>query len=291
MPKYRVVHNNHYSFQQAVNHCTLEARLQPVDNKQQSVEFSQFVLQPLAKSQHSAKDEFGNQVNYFEITRGLQSFSLSAIHTVLTRPLVDIDLATSTPWEQVADMADIDIGLTALYLNGAKSSPYVAFNEVITAYAKHSFSPGMPLLQAALDLMQRVHADFEYDQYATQVDTTATDAFDLKRGVCQDFTHLAIACLRSLGLPVRYVSGYVDTKTASGQPRRYAGDVSHAWYSVYDPDHGWVDFDPTNNIMPGETYITVAYGRDYHDISPLKGLVDSQGHNQLKVNVDMSVLN
>jgi transglutaminase-like putative cysteine protease len=280
MAKYRVVHNNHYSFAEAVNHCTLEARLKPLDNKKQTVEFSQFVVRPLASSQHSEPDQFGNHVNYFEIARGLRSFSLSAIHTVKTVPLVSIDLAGSSPWESLVVATDAD----------TDTSAYVGFNPELTDYARVSFRPDRPMLEAAFDLMQRINADFQYHPGTTRVDTTAIEAFQFKRGVCQDFSHVGIACLRSLALPVRYVSGYVDTKVNSKPPHRVAADASHAWFSVYDPEFDWVDFDPTNNKMPGETYITLAYGHDYDDVAPLKGQVDTQGGNKLKVDVDMTAL-
>jgi transglutaminase-like putative cysteine protease len=286
--KYRVVHNNLYTFQQPVSRCSLEARLKPLDNNNQQVEFSQFVLRPLASTQHSSLDEFGNQVNYFEINRQLRSFELSAIHTVVTQSLAAIDLEASSPWEHVVDQVAFDEELQSLYMND--SATYTQFDQGLNAYARVSFVPGRPLLAAAFDLMQRIHDDFHYDSQATTVDTTAAEAFRLKRGVCQDFSHIGIACLRSLDLLVRYVSGYVDTKLSATQPRRLIADVSHAWFSVYDPNNDWVDFDPTNNRMPGETYIRLAYGRDYTDVAPLKGQVDCQGQNQIKVSVDLTAL-
>ena len=287
MARYRVVHNNHYSFSEAVNHCRLEARLRPLDNKRQTVEFGQFVARPLARSQRNSRDEFGNHVHYFELSGRLQSFLLSAIHTVSTRPLAVIEPATSSPWEQMAGMATKDALPQTFYPDKRSQTEY---NQDISAYASLSFQPDRPMLDAAYDLMQRIHTDFRYDPGATTVDTNAIDAFRSRRGVCQDFSHIAIACLRSLDLPVGYVSGYVDTKITSERPRRVAADVSHAWFSVYDVKHGWVDFDATNNIMPGETYITLAYGRDYRDIAPLKGQTDNKGQNRLKVDVDLTAL-
>jgi transglutaminase-like putative cysteine protease len=287
MAKYRVVHNNYYSFAEAVSHCTLEARLKPLDNKKQSVEFSQFVSRPLVRSQSNSHDEFGNHVHYFELSGRLQSFLLSAIHTVATWPLAAIEPAASSPWEQMAGMAAKDALLQTFHADRKSLTEY---NQDISAYASLSFQPDRPILDGAYDLMQRIHSDFQYDSVATMVDTSAINAFRLRRGVCQDFTHIAIACLHSLDLPARYVSGYVDTKIASERPHRVAADVSHAWFSVYDVKHGWVDFDATNNSMPGETYITLAYGRDYRDITPLKGQTDSGGQNRLKVDVDLTAL-
>ncbi len=286
MATYRVVHNNHYSFRQAVNHCALEARLKPIDSEKQTVEFSQFVLRPLASSQSCTKDEFGNHVNYFEITQRLNSFLLSAIHTIFTRPQADIDLAASSSWEQTVN----DIQSKSCCLSNSGNVSCTLFNSDLFLYASMSFTPGRPRLEAAFDLMQRIHDDFEYDTCATNVDTSAIEAFRLRRGVCQDFTHIAIACLRAVDIPARYVSGYVDTKITSKRPHRVATDVSHAWFSVYDAEFGWVDFDATNNTMPGETYITLAYGRDYRDVAPLKGEVDNLGQNRLKVDVDLTEL-
>jgi transglutaminase-like putative cysteine protease len=287
MTQYRVVHNNHYVFHGTVKQCSLEARLQPLNHKSQSVEFSQFVLRPLASAQRHALDAFGNHVNYFEISRHLQSFTLSAIHTVTTLPTAVIELETSSPWEQVAAN---EAALNSPYLTPPEPEAYTGFNPELSEYARASFLPDRPVLQAAYDLMQRIYHDFTYDPHATAVDTRASEAFRLQRGVCQDFSHIALACCRSLRLPARYVSGYVDTKAAARRPVPIVQDVSHAWFSVYDPVYGWVDFDPTNSQMPGESYITLAFGRDYQDVAPLQGQVDVQGDNRLKVDVDMRVV-
>lgn len=289
MAKYRVVHNNYYSFSQPVNHCLLEARLKPRDSQYQTVTFSQFVLQPLASAQHSSQDQFGNTANFFEIARGLQSFTLSAIHTVTTVPVTTFDLTASACWEAVADNASKDKLLIA-YLDDTDSSTYESLNQTLYDYLQVSFVAGRPLLEATYDLMQRIYQDFQYDPSATQVSTSAIEAFNLRRGVCQDFAHIAIACLRLLRLPVCYVSGYVDTKSSGVNRMKLIPDVSHAWFSVFEPAFGWVDFDPTNNKLVDDSYITLARGRDYNDVAPLSGKIDNEGTNQLKVSVDMILL-
>lgn len=291
MTKYSIVHNNLYSFSETVTHCQLEARLTPLNTDYQKVEFSQFVLRPLAKSKRIEHDEFGNIVSFIEISRRLQSFSLSAIHTVTTLPRELINLRKSSAWEVVAENTIKPSSLIKAFLNQNKNSSYVIFDQSLFDYAKVSFTVGRPLFEATFDLMQRIHTDFLYDCHATQVNTTAIESFKLKRGVCQDLSHIAIACLRSLNLPVRYVSGYVDTNKGSGNPYKYAGDVSHAWFSVYDPKYGWLDFDPTNNTLPNDCFITLAFGRDYNDVAPLKGQTNNKAKNTLKVNVGMAVVN
>jgi len=265
--------------------------LRPIENTHQSVEFGQFVVNPLTKTRRNSIDDFGNHVCHFEISTSLQSFVVTAIHTVLTKPHTAINFSTSAPWEQVVEVAVDQSRVDPHYLTVSGASKYVAFDKNMSLYAESSFTRKCPILDAAFDLIQRIYTDFQYDPHATQVDTSAIEAFQIKRGVCQDLTHVAIACLRSLKLPARYVSGYVDTKSLSSKKtHKVAGDVSHAWFSVYDPQFGWVDFDPTNNKLVDESYITLAYGRDYSDVAPLKGKVDTTGNNRLKVNVDLAVM-
>lgn len=289
MPKYRVVHNNVFSFENEVNHCLAEARLRPIENHHQTVSFGQYVSKPLISKKTHSIDGFGNTVSVFEIERTIQSFTLSAIHTVTTTRFETIDLNASRVWEDIAVLGKQESDLLGIYVKAADNSAYLSIDKDMETYARQSFTEGRPVLAAAYDLMERIYQDFAYDVNATGVNTPTQQSFALKRGVCQDFTHVAISCCLSLGVPARYVSGYVDTKRNKPQnQQRIAQDDSHAWFSVYDPDAGWVDFDPTNNRMIDDGYITVAYGRDYHDVAPLTGKVDSAGVNRLSVNVDIS---
>ena len=165
-------------------------------------------------------------------------------------------------------------------------SPHVACNVELARYAESSFTPGRPLLEAALDLTERIYSDFEFDPHATTIATPLADVLKGRRGVCQDFAHIMIACLRTLGLPARYVSGYLLTQPPPGRPRLIGADASHAWVSVYLPGRDgpgdWADFCPTNGRQPGEDYVTLAIGRDYSDVSPMRGVLHGGARHTLE---------
>ena len=191
-------------------------------------------------------------------------------------------------WELVAQRLQSDRTAEVLdALQYTLDSPMIESNEKLAAYARHSLLPGRPLLQAVNELMQRIFADFTYDPEFSSIATPLSEVLKHKRGVCQDFAHLAIACLRSQGLAARYVSGYIETLPAPGKERLVGADASHAWFSVYLPDAGWIDFDPTNNQMPIDKHITVAWGRDFSDVTPLKGIAFGGGQHKLHVSVDV----
>ena len=167
-------------------------------------------------------------------------------------------------------------------------SPYVVGNDDIHEYALQSFTPGRPILAATMDLTSRIFREFQYRGGVSDVSTPVSDVFAMRQGVCQDFAHLEIACLRSLGLAARYVSGYLLTRPPEGKEKLVGSDASHAWVSVFAGDAGWVDFDPTNNVIPGVEHITFAWGRDYGDVSPINGFIVGGGAHQVSVAVDVS---
>ena len=169
-------------------------------------------------------------------------------------------------------------------------SPHVVVDDAVLEYARPSFVADRPVLEAVRDLTRRIHLEFRYDKTATTVATPVADVLRQRRGVCQDFAHLEIACLRALGLPARYVSGYILTVPPPGSPRLIGADASHAWLAVWVGDAGWVDVDPTNNQLPGDQHITVAWGRDYADVSPLRGVVLGGGEHRVGVAVDVTPL-
>jgi transglutaminase-like putative cysteine protease len=224
-------------------------------------------------------------------------FALQGLHDALcvrAESLVETGLpprpAASLPWEQVRERFRYHAGgAFDAASDFVFASPYVPRDEAFAAYARPSFGPGMPVHLAARDLMDRIHSDFDYDTESTQVNTPALEALAQKRGVCQDFAHVMVACLRALGLPARYVSGYLLTEPPPGQPRLVGSDASHAWVSVYAPDElgrsQWVDLDPTNNRAPGEDYVTLAWGRDYSDVSPMRGVIHGGANHTLHVGV------
>ncbi len=166
-------------------------------------------------------------------------------------------------------------------------SDHVTTSADLAEFARRSFTPGRPWLAATLDLMLRIHREFVYDPAATSISTRLESVLALRRGVCQDFAHLQIGCLRSLGLPARYVSGYLLTTPPPGKPRLVGADASHAWISAWCPGVGWVDFDPTNNLVPTLGHITVGWGRDYGDVCPIKGVFIGGGEHAMKVSVDV----
>jgi transglutaminase-like putative cysteine protease len=160
-------------------------------------------------------------------------------------------------------------------------------SEELAAYARAAFTPGRPLLGAVIELTRRIHEEFTFDPKATTIATPLADVFRSRRGVCQDFARLEIACLRSLGLPARYVSGYLETVPPAGRSRLLGADASHAWLAVYCPGEEWIHVDPTNNLLPSRRHVTVAWGRDYHDVSPIHGVILGGGSHTLRVHVDV----
>jgi len=218
------------------------------------------------------EDFFGNKVIYFSVEKE------HARLTVDVRSEVDIFDGSPSP------KASAPEGEIRQFIF---ETPMTEWNEEIEAYAGVSFQPGRPVPEAAGDLMRRIYADFEFTPGFTTISTPVAEVMKERKGVCQDYAHLAIACIRSVGLPARYVSGYIETVPPAGTEKLIGADASHAWFSVYDPVMGWLDFDPTNNMIPGEQHITIGWGRDYADIAPMKGIIMSSGSHGLKVSVDV----
>jgi transglutaminase-like putative cysteine protease len=214
---------------------------------------------------------------------------VTAVCTVDVNRPASAPLAADQPWEMVRDRLVLDPSADAFDARGfLLDSPKVVISPEIVAYAVPSFPSGRSLLEALTDLTSRIHSDFAYEPGATSVRTTLTELLQRRKGVCQDFAHLAVGCLRSLGLAARYVSGYLETVPPAGKARLVGADVSHAWPSVFVPDAGWVDFDPTNNRFVSDRYVTNAYGRDYGDVSPLKGVIYTESkRSELHVSVDV----
>jgi transglutaminase-like putative cysteine protease len=233
-------------------------------------------------------DFFGNHVTFFVVQEPHRTLTVTAHSKVTVTPLT-VPRATDTPaWEQVRERLRQDRSATGLEAyQYVFDSPYVPSLPQLLGYAAPSFPSGRPLLAAVLDLTRRIHADFTYDPRATSVSTPLTEVWQNRRGVCQDFAHLQIGCLRALGLAARYVSGYLVTQPPPGQSRQVGADASHAWVSVYCPDSGWIDADPTNNVLPSDRHITVACGRDYSDVSPIKGVFLGGGQHTMEVAVNV----
>jgi transglutaminase-like putative cysteine protease len=235
------------------------------------------------------KDYFGNLVTATTVQVPHTLFEIKARSRVAFTPMSAPEPEKTPPWEHVVAAVrrhDTPEDLDAFQY--VFPSPIIPVSEDLARWAKDLFPPGEPFLKAASGLMERIFTRFTYDPGATTTTTPVATAFNLKRGVCQDFAHIAIACLRSLGLPARYVSGYLHTQPPPGKERLVGAEASHAWFAVYLPGIGWVDLDPTNNVMPFDQHLTLAWGRDYSDVTPVKGTVLGGGAHQLSVAVDVT---
>lgn len=291
--KYRVTHVTHYTYSKAVSSCYNLAHLSPRNSDRQTCNSSIIEVSPHAASMSEREDFFGNRACFFSVHTPHEELTVSAISEIEIRPPGNLlDTAFPIPWDEVRDTL---LGSTRSEDLDARQylleSPFVGMNEPLHKYAQASFEPGRPVLEAVHDLMDRIHTDFDYDPHITTIATPLSEVFSNRKGVCQDFAHLAISCLISHGIPARYVSGYLETIPPPGKQRLQGADASHAWFSVYVPDFGWVDFDPTNNQIPMERHITTAWGRDYGDVTPLKGVIFGGGkEHKLNVSVDVEPL-
>jgi transglutaminase-like putative cysteine protease len=246
-------------------------------------------ISPIPLALHDRQDFFGNPVSYFAIEQTHTSLSVTVSSEVEMRTLPDL-FAEPEPmaWEQVRGQTLA--GLDAEDLDARQflyESPFIALGPDIADYARASFPPGRPLSAAVTELTARIHSDFQYDPGFTTVATPLSHVLGGRRGVCQDFAHLAVACLRAQGLAARYVSGYLETDPPPGSDKLAGSDATHAWFAVYQPRHGWLDFDPTNNRPAGERHVTLGWGRDYGDVTPLRGVITGGGTHQLRVAVDV----
>ena len=287
--KYRITHTTAYQYSEPASLSQNELFLTPRESVSQQLVESRLEVEPEPQYLHRRVDYFGNLAHVFMVEQPHTRLSLTATSVVRTSVPATPDPTTTPAWETVVLRLAERIGphdLEACQL--AFPSPMITVSEAIEHYARQSFPPGQAVLTGALDLIGRMFTEFTYDKDASTVDTPVEEVLTVKRGVCQDFSHLAIACLRSLGLAARYVSGYLETLPPPGKPKLVGADASHAWISLYVPDWGWVDLDPTNNLIPGESHITLAWGRDYSDVAPVKGVVMGGGVHALSVVVDVS---
>jgi len=292
--KYRVVHTTTYNFENRVTYCQGELRLIPQGAHTQKVTFSQTVFRPLPLKQWQQLDSFGNVVSYFEITRPLMSLSISAINTVEVQSVKQQKrFKDSAPLDDLIKLySGLSGGIFAEIAPYLGNSPLIVLRSEFSEYAQLSFSPGLPVLAAVKDLVHRLHHDFIYDNSATHVGTNAWQAMQMRRGVCQDFAQVAIACLRSVGIAARYVTGYVVPPTAvlTEHHRDIGSGLSHAWFSVFEPKVGWVDFDPTNNCAMNDRYITISWGRDYSDVPPLSASIAAANPHSMQISIDIESL-
>jgi transglutaminase-like putative cysteine protease len=288
---YKIVHRTTYKYRYPVSVGNHVACLHPRNLPGQQSAESELHIHPAPVTRSERVDFFGNTLCFFTIQEPHTELIVEArSHVTLAEQATGIP-GSRIAWEEAASSLPSDHSLEGLdAFQFGFESPRIRLRLEFAAYARQSFTPLRPMPEALLELTERIHRDFRFDAKVTTVRTPAEEVFKKRRGVCQDFAHVQIACLRSLGLAARYVSGYLRTFAPPGKPRLIGADASHAWVSAYCPGVGWMDVDPTNNVVPSDGHVTLAWGRDYGDVSPLRGLVHGGGANTLKVAVDMEPL-
>jgi transglutaminase-like putative cysteine protease len=287
--KYRLTHTSTYDYESPVVHARHLVRKRPRQLKSQMVE--QFVLRSNPAAVWSAEefDFYGNTVDVIELIEPHETLSVTAT-SLVTVSRTEIDPALPSlghSWEAASERIRADAGYYDTW-GLTMDSPFVPRLLELREYGLSTFEPGRSLLSAILELNERIYDEFTYDPEFSDIATPLVKVLREKRGVCQDFAHLTLGVLRSFGLAARYVSGYLETFPPEGKPRLVGADASHAWASVFVPDYGWLDLDPTNNLTPSERHITVAWGRDYSEVSPLRGVVHGGGKHTVNVSVDVA---
>lgn len=291
---YQILHDTCYHYDSPVSLAQQLAHLWPRECAWQRCTEQQLLISPPPTARRDELDVFGNPLTRLAFERPHDELQVNARLTieVLARPTLDFN--QSPAWELTRDALTYSSQpLSADLLEACRyrfQSPYVHLKRSFVEFSQSCFPPGQPLLLGVQALMQKIFSEFTFDAEATQVATPLVEVLERRRGVCQDFAHLMLACVRSRGLAARYVSGYLLTQPPPGQPRLIGADASHAWVSVFCPVLGWVDFDPTNNVPPALEHITLAWGRDFSDVSPLRGVILGGGNHDPEVRVTVMPL-
>jgi len=288
---YRIIHRTTYKYKYPVSAGNHVACLKPRSFPRHQLVENEIDIQPKPATMTQRVDYFGNLLSFFTIQEPHKELVVEARSMVIIEDGTGPGPERNLVWDEAVRLLTEDSspgGLDACQFRF--ESPRIRLRPEFAAYALKSFTPRRRLRDGLLDLTARIHKDFRFDSKVTNVRTPVEEVFRKRRGVCQDFAHVQIACLRSLGLAARYVSGYLRTYPPKGQPRLVGADASHAWVSAYCPGSGWLDLDPTNNLVPSNGHVTLAWGRDYGDVSPLHGLILGGGAHALTVAVDMELL-
>lgn len=289
--RYHVLHETRYDYGSPVSLSQQQLHLSPRILSWQRIDEQSVDIEPAPTWRRDGQDAFGNPVCWLAFHAPHDALLIRSVMTIAVEPHLPADLEDSLPWEEVRDRLAYDSteprpeDLAAVRF--LFESPHVRIKHELADYAADCFPPGTPILAGTRALTAKIFREFKFDPEATTVATPVLEVLEKKRGVCQDFAHLMIACLRALGLAARYVSGYLLTRPPPGKPRLIGADASHAWVSVYAPgsEHDWVDFDPTNDLLPDTEHITLSFGRDFSDISPLRGIILGGGGAEPEVAV------
>ncbi len=289
---FQITHTTSYEYHAPVTVSHHLMRLTPRALTRQRLLEHDIEVHPTPAATNQRIDYFGNDVTFATIERTHRQLSVISRSRVAVSPAFIPDAGETPGWETVRGLCRGD--RTASVLEATEftfASPLVPVEPVFAEFAASAFEPGRPILDAVTDLTARIHREFKFDPAATTISTPLAEVLEKRRGVCQDFAHLQIACLRALGLPARYVSGYLETVPPPGQSKLVGSDASHAWLSFFCPGIGWMDVDPTNNLFPSMQHITLGWGRDYSDVSPVRGVILGAGKHDLNVAVDVVSLN
>lgn len=285
---YEITHATTYDYVGDVSVSHHLVRLAPRQYSRQSSLEHQLAISPEPTTISAHRDYFGNLTHFVAVEKGHQQLVIKSRSRVTVAPAAVPEPAETPSWEAVRARCRDDHSGKALEAHEfTYPSPLIPEADEFTRYTQASFTPDRPVLEAVMDLTRRIHEDFTFDTAATTVSTPVGDVFKQRRGVCQDFVHFEVACLRSHGLPARYVSGYIETDPPPGQPKLRGVDASHAWLSFVCPGFGWIDVDPTNNCFPSLRHIAIAWGRDYADVPPVRGVLVGSQSQQLTVAVDV----
>jgi transglutaminase-like putative cysteine protease len=285
---YTVSHRTTYRYASDVAYSRLVAHLAPRATARQRPLAFEVNLSPEPVKSFTRSDFFGNTTSWFTVDEPHATLDIVAESQVAVDPIPAFAPEASLQWEAVRTGFEFPVDAETLEaLQFTFDTPLTAPNEDVVAYARRSFPCARPLLACVLDLNARIHADFTFDKEATDTSTTVKKAFELRAGVCQDLAHVGVAAVRTMGLAARYVSGYLLTQPPPGRERLVGADASHAWFSVWIPPYGWIDFDPTNDILPSSEHITVAWGRDYADVAPIHGIITGGSEHEVDVAVDV----
>ncbi|MEQ1800093.1 MAG: transglutaminase family protein, partial [Lacibacter sp.] len=286
-----VEHTTKYKYNEQVSLCHNITALTPRNTNQQICKTSNMIIYPLPDILEEHTDFFGNKLYYFVVEQEHAELTVTVKSQIEKIFNNDTEAPISTQsWESVRDLLHVSTGGFMDEKQFTLSTAITAATAEIKNYAALSFSVGKPLYESVYHLINRIYTDFRFTPGFTTISTPLSVVMKERKGVCQDFAHLAISCVQSLGLPARYVSGYLETHAPEGKEKLTGVDASHAWFAVFIPGMGWVDFDPTNNQLAKEQYITIGWGRDYFDIIPLKGVIMSSSSHELMVSVDVKRL-
>jgi transglutaminase-like putative cysteine protease len=285
---YIVRHQTTYKYESDVAYSRLVAHLIPRETPRQQRFASEVTVEPKPFRRFERTDYFGNTTSWCIIDEPHDELDVISQSRVSVEPIPHYAPEASAGWEDVRSSFEppqpVEMFDVVQY---TFDTPLTEADSSVVSYARRSFTRGRKLYAAVLDLNARIHADFAFDKKATDTRTTVREAFKLRAGVCQDLAHVGIACVRSMGLAARYVSGYLLTQPPPGRERLIGADASHAWFAVWIPPFGWIDFDPTNDMLPSHEHITVAWGREYGDVTPIHGIITGGSEHEVDVAVDV----